>query len=363
MKVLQQVNLHINQIDNYQPGRPIEDVARELGLDENDILKLASNENALGVSPLAKKAMKKAIDNVYRYPDGDAIELKASLAKHLNYKKENFIIGAGSNEILVFLSQCFMRKGKSIIASEKAFIIYKILAQISNCQFHEIPMKGLTHDLDAMLDAIDETTSMIFICNPNNPTGTMIDGEKIADFMAKVPDDVLVVFDEAYAEICLKKMPNTLQYIKQNRPVIILRSFSKAYGLAGLRVGYGIANDKIIAVLEKVRQPFNTTIMGQKAATASLQDTIFLQKSRQLYTQAKQYIEKSFQELKINYEPTVTNFILFEVDNVKKINQKLTENGIIVRPMKAYNLPNHLRITFGTKQQNERFIETLKKII
>ena len=217
MKVLKKINPHINQINAYQPGKPIEEVARELGQEENNILKLASNESALGVSPLAKEAIKENINDAYFYPDGDAFQLKNALSSHIGYSKEHFIIGSGSNEILVFLSQCFMSKGKSVVASEKAFIIYKILAQISNCEFREVPMEGLTHNLDNMLDAIDESTSIVFVCNPNNPTGTMVKDKQVADFIAKVPDDVLIVFDEAYAEICLDTMPNTLQYINQKK--------------------------------------------------------------------------------------------------------------------------------------------------
>ena len=363
MEVLQKVNPHINSVRTYQPGRFIEEVGRKLGLDPKGVLKLASNECALGVSPLAYQEIIQNAVKSYLYPDADAFELKLALAKHLNFPKEQFIIGAGSNEILVFLSQCFMGEGKSVVASEKSFIIYKILTQMMGSEFREAKMDNLTHNLDNLLEQIDDTTSIVFVCNPNNPTGTMVKQQEVRRFMEQVPNDVLVVFDEAYAEICLEQMPDTFEYIKRERAVIVLRTFSKSYGLAGLRIGYGIAPKAIVETLEKVRQPFNTTLIGQRAGVKALEDKDFIQKSRQLYSQSKKFIEQEFSKLGIQYIPTVVNFSLFKVDNTQKICQELTARGVIVRELVVYNLENYLRVTFGTMPQNERFIQTLKELI
>ena len=270
MKVLDKVNQDVNSIKPYQPGRPIEEVARELGLDPEGIIKLASNESALGVAPSALKAIEKFASEAHRYPDGGAFELRQKICKRFEIEPGEVIFGSGSNEILVFLSMTLMGKGKSVVASEKAFVIYKILSKMTGTDFIEVPMKGLTHDLDAMADAVREDTSIVFVCNPNNPTGSMVEEAEIDGFMERIPEDVLVVFDEAYAEICLGNMPNTLKYFRQGRAAIVLRTFSKAYGLAGLRVGYGIGPQPLIQALEKPRQPFNTTLVGQMAAAAAL---------------------------------------------------------------------------------------------
>ncbi len=256
MSLLEYINKGVDKIIPYEAGRPIAEVAREFGLNLDHIVKIASNEAPLGVSPLAKEAMTNAIDQMNLYPDCGAFYLKNKLSKKFNVLPEQLVIGNGSNEVLEFIAHCFLSKNSSMVMSKHAFIIYKLLGVMSESEVIEVKMKEhLTHDLDAMLSAIKENTRVIYICNPNNPTGSMVNNSEIAQFMSKVPDNILIVFDEAYAEICQDEMPNTLSYVHSGRNVIVLRSFSKAYGLAGLRVGYGITTPELAKVLNKPRQP------------------------------------------------------------------------------------------------------------
>lgn len=363
MKVLEKINDAVNSIVPYQPGRPIEDVARELGLDPEGIIKLASNESALGVAPSALKAIKEFASEAHRYPDGGAYVLRQKLCQKLKINEDEVIFGAGSNEILVFLAMTLMGAGKSVVASEKAFVVYKILARMTGSEFLEVPMQGFTHDLRAMADAIREDTSIVFVCNPNNPTGSMVGDDEIADFMKRVPEDVLVVFDEAYAEICLQTMPDTFKYFRQNRAVIILRTFSKGYGLAGLRIGYGVGPVALIQALEKPRQPFNTNLIAQLAAAAALDDDEFIEQSKENYLKGRSLIEKACEELGLQYEKTYTNFILIKTGNGLEITQKMTEKKIIVRPMAPYGLEEWIRVSFGTEQENRQFVAVLNEIL
>lgn len=363
MKFLKNLNNNVGKVKPYQPGRPIEEVARELGLDPHGITKLASNESALGVAPSAKKAIVKYSEEAHRYPDGGAYELRRKICKRHCIQAEEVIFGSGSNEVLVFLAQTFMGEGKSVVASEKAFVIYKILSLMTGTDFIEVPMQGLTHDLNAMADAIREDTAMVFVCNPNNPTGSMVTEEEIDAFMSRVPEDVLVVFDEAYAEICLGEMPNTLKYFRQGRAAIVLRTFSKAYGLAGLRVGYGIGPAEIVQALEKPRQPFNTTLIGQAAAAAALDDEEFIKDSVEVYSKGRQFMEELCDELGIPYERTYANFMLLKTGNGAELTQKLTEEGVIVRPMAPYGLTDWIRVSLGTMAENETFAKALRKVL
>jgi histidinol-phosphate aminotransferase len=363
MEILKKVNDDVNSIKPYQPGRPIEEVARELGLDPEGIIKLASNESALGVAPSALKAIRDYASEAHRYPDGGAFELRQKICNKFGIADNEVIFGSGSNEILVFLALTLMGKGKSVVASEKAFVIYKILSKMTGTDFLEVPMQGLTHDLDAMASAVREDTSIVFVCNPNNPTGSMVGEEEIDSFMEKIPEDVLVVFDEAYAEICLGEMPDTIKYFRQGRAVVVLRTFSKAYGLAGLRVGYGIGPQEIISVLEKPRQPFNTTLIGQMAASAALEDQDFIDDSRNNYLKGRSIIEGVCRELGLDYEKTYTNFMLIKTGDGAGITQQLTEAGVIVRPMGPYGLEEWIRVSFGTEEENLRFAETLRIIL
>ena len=363
MSVVKYLNPHLTKITPYQPGRPIEDVARELNMNPGDIVKIASNECPLGPSPKAAKAMKNAIKEMHLYPDGGAYYLRKKISEYYELPPENFIFGNGSNELLIFIAQCFLHPGVSAVMSAHAFAIYKIAAKMFGADAIEFPMCGLTHDLNAISKGIPENTRVIFICNPNNPTGSMVNERQIDAFMKKVPDDVLVVFDEAYAEVCLKKMPDTIRYVKEGRDVIVLRSFSKAYGLAGLRIGYGIAKPEIIQALEKPRQPFNVNRMAQIAAAAALDDKAFVKKSLRNYKKGAELVCDFCKAMGLTFEPPTANFMLIKVGNGAKAFQELEKRGVIVRPMAPYMLPEWIRVTFGTEAENGKFIREMTEVL
>lgn len=363
MSVVKYINPHLTKIIPYQPGRPIEEVARELNLNPESIVKMASNECPLGPSPKAMKAMKNAAGEMHLYPDGGAYYLRKKISEFFELPSEYFIFGNGSNELLVLIGQCFLYPGISSVMSAHSFAIYKIVSKMFGADAIEFPMCGLTHDLNAMSKGIPSNTKVIFICNPNNPTGSMVTARQIDAFMEKVPDDVLVVFDEAYAEVCLKKMPDTMKYLKENRDVIILRSFSKAYGLAGLRVGYGIAKPEIIQALEKARQPFNVSRMAQIAAAAALDDKAFVKKSVRTYKKGAELICDFCKAMGLAFEPPTANFILIKVGNGAKIFQELEKRGVIVRPMAPYMLPEWIRVSFGTEAENGKFIREMTEVL
>jgi histidinol-phosphate aminotransferase len=357
------INPNIAAIRPYQPGRPIEEVARELGLDPDDISKLASNENPLGASPKALRSMRHALAESFLYPDGSGHILRSKLADEYGVDLEQIILGAGSNEILELIGHCFMGPGKSIVISEYTFIVYKLTAQMFGAEVIEVPAKGLEHDLTRMRRAITDDTSVIFICNPNNPTGSLIRQPAMRRFMEQVPEHVLVVFDEAYAEIALSRMPDTLSYVKERPNCIMLRTFSKAYGLAGLRIGYGIGSASVVGALQKARQPFNSNRLAQIGAAAALDDKGFVRRSRRLFRQGRDYIQESCQAMGLKCEPAFANFMLIKVGKGAEVTAKLMERGVIVRPMDGYQLPEYIRISFGTMEQNQKFISALKDIL
>ncbi|WDE97005.1 histidinol-phosphate transaminase [Lentisphaera profundi] len=365
MKILDKINEPVSKVKPYQPGRPIEDVARDFGLNADDIVKIASNESVLGVSPLAQQALVECMADLHRYPDAGAWELRDKLAQKMSLDTDQFIFGAGSNEILVFLAQVFLAPGKSVVASAHAFVIYKILTAMMGADFIEVPVKdGLQHDLEAMVKAITPETSLVFVCNPNNPTGTLISQEEIETFMDQVPDDVLVVFDEAYAEICLGEMPDTLSFVKKGKTCIVLRTFSKAYGLAGIRIGYGMANAELISELNKPRQPFNANLAAQKMAVAALDDEDFLEASIKAYRDAKSYYQDLCKEMQLEYIPSYANFIMIKTGNGAVICNKLMALGVIVRSLQPYLLDDWIRVSFGTETENQTFgkaIQTLRR--
>ena len=364
MALLEYINKGVDKIIPYEPGRPIVEVAREFGLNLDHVIKIASNESPLGVSPLALEAIKNSAGKMNLYPDGGAFYLKNKLSERFNILPEQLIVGNGSNEVLEFIAHCFLSRNTSMIMSKHAFVIYKLLGVMSESEVIEVPMKEkLTHDLDAMLAAVKDNTRIIYICNPNNPTGSMVDDDDITRFMNKVPDDILVVFDEAYAEICQRKMPDTLSYVHEGRNVIVLRSFSKAYGLAGLRVGYGITTPELAKAFNKPRQPFNCNGMAQIAATAALDDHNFILKTKELYKQGIAQIISACKKFKLEYIHPYANFILIKVGNGAEIFQKLQKEGVIVRPMAAYMLPGWIRVSIGTKKDNDKFISTLREIL
>jgi len=363
MKVLKWLNSDIRNLISYKPGKPIEQVARDYGLKPEDISKLASNENPLGSSPKALRRVKACLKEMALYPDSGAYYLRKKLAEKNGLRMDNFILGNGSNEILELIGHSFMTLGRSVVMSKHSFLVYKMVSKMFGTDCIEVNVDGLGHDLNAMLRAIRPDTSVVFICNPNNPTGTLLRQNQIKHFMDHVPDDLLVVFDEAYYEICLARMPDTIQYVREGRNCIVLRTFSKAYGLAGFRIGYGMAPKPVIEAIQKARQPFNVSRIAQEAAMGALDDDGFVNRSRRIFRQGKAYIEGACQAMNWQFEPGFANFMLIKVGNAAIISEELLKRGVIVRPMGGYGLPEYIRLSYGTMEDNEKFVVALRKIL
>jgi len=356
------VRKHIISIDPYEAGKPIEEIKRQLGLKE--IIKLASNENPLGPSPKAVEAIKKTLKGINRYPDSQGYYLKRKLSKVLNLGPDFLILGNGSDELIDIIIKTFVEEDEHIITADFTFLEYRIISSVKNRTVITVPLKYFKYDLDAIKAKIDRKTKLVFIANPNNPTGTYLTRLEIEDFMRDLPDSVMVVFDEAYdAFIDVDDFPNSLGLIRNNN-CIILKTFSKAYGLAGLRIGYAIARPEFASYMEIARQPFNVNSLAQAAAIAALDDDRFLLKTRKVILSGKNYLYDKLKTLGIPYVPSVANFILIDVgrDGVE-IFKKMLKFGVIVRDMKQYGLKNFIRVTVGTPRENERFIKVLKKIL
>ena len=350
----------------YQPGRPLEEVARELGLGSIDgIVKLASNENSLGPSPKAMAAMREAIPRMHLYPDGGAFYLRQALAKRFGIAEDMVMLGCGSNEHVVLLAHAFMEEGDDLVCSEKSFVVYKLVSALYRCRCIEAPMRGMTHDLDAMLAAITPKTKLLIVANPNNPTGTMVDQAAVDRFMERVPADVVTVFDEAYMELLDPGVQvDTLKHVKAGKkPVVTLRTFSKAYGLAGLRVGYAMAQPDAIDLLNKVRQPFNVTAMAQAAAVAALEDEDYLVASRKMLREGRRQLMDGMRKLGLDPVESVTNFILFPHAKAAGLTAALTKHKVIVRPMAGFGLPHHVRVSVGTAKENAQFLRALSEAL
>ncbi len=358
-------NEWIADLGYYEPGKPIEEVARELGFDcVDEICKLASNENSLGPSPLAVKAMKQAAEKMHFYPDGGSHYLREKLATRLRVHLEEVIVGNGSNELLEMIATLYLSKGKNIVMADRAFVVYRLAAAARQAGVKAVPMKAYRHDLDAMLEAIDEQTRIVFIANPNNPTGTVLEPEEIDGFMRRVPDHVAVVFDEAYIEMMEPEdQPDLIQYVRSRPHVYVLRTFSKAYGLAGLRVGYGIAGKREIELLNRVRQPFNVNAMGQIAALAALDDEAHVEKTRLMVKEGLAFLEQSFGEMKLEIVPSRANFMLVKVGEGRRVFEALQRKKVIVRPVAGYAMPEWIRVTVGTAHENKRLIHAMKELM
>jgi histidinol-phosphate aminotransferase len=357
---------YIENLRVYEPGKPIEEVARELGF--ADVLgfnKLASNENELGPSPKAMAAMQSAAAQMHRYPDGGCFYLKQKMADQLGVSPDNLIFGCGSNELIVFLCHVFLDQATNLVMADKSFAVYFLAAALFEAQTLRVPMQDLTHDLDAMLAAITPETRIVAICNPNNPTGTLVSQAAIDRFMEAVPDHVVVVFDEAYIELLPEAdQPDVIKYVREGREnVIVLRTFSKAYGLAGLRIGYGVAHPALINLLNKVRQPFNVTAMAQTAALAALDDSAHLERSRETVIAGLNYLETELAQMGVEFVPSVTNFMLVKTGEGRARFEALQKRKVIVRPMDPYGLPEYIRVSIGTAEQNACFIRELKAIL
>ena len=357
-----QLNPFLKTLPVYQPGRPIEEVARELGLPAESIIKVASNENPFGPSPLAQAALQKAIAGVNLYPDGNAFYLKQKLAAKLGVETANLVLGNGSNEIIEFVAHALLTPGTDIIVSQFCFAIYPIVAKMFGANVVTVPAKNHGHDLPAMLRAITNKTRIVFVANPNNPTGTLVPREELIDFVNRVPDDVLLVLDEAYIEFLDDPVDlSPLIRLGARKNLIVMRTFSKIYGLAGLRIGYGIASPELAAALEKIRQPFNVNLLSQTAALAALDDDAHVRKTRQNNFTGLEFFMQAFRELKLEYVPSYANFILVRVGDGQKVFNAMQKLGVITRPMAGYQLPEWIRISIGTPQENQRCLESLKK--
>jgi histidinol-phosphate aminotransferase len=343
------LNPALARLPVYQPGRPIEEVARELGLPAADIIKLASNENPLGPSPRALAALQAALRQMHLYPDGNAFHLKQKLAARLGLTPAHLILGNGSNEIIEFLGHALLRPGADVVVSQYCFAIYPIIAQLFGARLITVPAQGYGHDLDAMARAITPATTVVFVANPNNPTGTRVPNAALLDFIQAVPADVLIALDEAYLEF-LDDPPDLLLRLRSGAQsnLLLLRTFSKIYGLAGLRVGYGIGHPDFVAALERIRQPFNINSLAQAAALAALDDDAHVVATRQNNGAGLRTFAEAFTALGLEFLPSAANFVLVRVGDGQRVCAALQQRGVIVRPMGGYQLPEWLRISVGT---------------
>ncbi|MCR5183772.1 MAG: histidinol-phosphate transaminase [Opitutales bacterium] len=357
-------NKVIENLPEYVPGKPVEYVAREFGIDPSTIEKMASNENPFGASPKAIKAVKAALAGTNMYPDGAAIALRERLAKFWDLSPEQFFIGNGSNEALMILAQTILNRDSEVIYGDKSFIVYKIATTLAGAKSVTVPMPDFSTDLKAIEAAITAKTRIIFITNPNNPQGTICDPQELLAFAERLPDHVILVLDEAYAEFADGKTPDMRPLIAAGKKIVVARTFSKLYGLAGFRCGYMFGNKEIIALMNRVRQPFNSNLLAQTAGLAAIDDVAFVKKTLAGTKKGIKKLCAGFKKLKLDYVPTYANFILVHIGpDAKEVFVELQRRGLIVRPMGGYDMPEHLRITVGTPKQNERLLAALGEIL
>ena len=357
-----QANAPLRDLISYEPGKPVEDLARELGIAPGDIIKLASNENPLGPSPKALAAMRETLERANFYPDGGGYYLREAIAEKNGLHRENVILGCGSNEIIEFLGHAFLQPGDEVVTSDHAFAVYRLMPQLFGAKTVEVPEHaGFVQDLDATLAAITPRTRQVYITSPNNPTGTVVSAAEIERFMARVPENVTVVFDEAYHEF-LDAPPDTLRYVREERNVIILRTFSKIQGLANLRIGYGMASAEMIEILGKTRQPFNVNGIAQAGALAGLADAEHQSRTKAVTDEGRAYLQEAFAGMGVEYIPSYANFVLARVGDGKAVFEALLRKGIIVRAMGGYKLPEWVRVSVGTMTQNRRFVAALGEL-
>jgi histidinol-phosphate aminotransferase len=355
-------NSQLRDLAVYEPGKPIEETARELGIDPATIIKLASNENPLGPSTKALQAMRAALETAHLYPDGSGFYLRNAIARKVKLAPENVILGNGSNEVIEFLGHAFLNPGDDVITCQYAFIVYKLLATAFGLRTIETPTPDYQQDLDATLDSITAKTRIIFIPNPNNPTGTLLSQNAIDRFMSRVPENIVVVFDEAYFEF-LDDPPHTLQFVREERNVVVLRTFSKIHGLAGVRIGYAIAPPEITEVLHKTRQPFNVNSVAQAGAIAALDDESHLRETKRVIDEGRAYLQEQFADMGIRFVPAAANFVMVNVGDGCAVFEKLLRRKIIVRPLKGYGLSEWVRISVGTMDENKKLAAELSEVI
>jgi len=355
----------LESIKPYVPGKPIEDVKREYGLD--DVIKLASNENPLGVSPQALVAMREALPRLNQYPDGASYEFRTALAERFDVELNQIAVGNGADDLILEFSMAYLEDDDEVVVSRSSFPMYDVYATAMRARLVKTPLtKDLGIDLDAMADAITARTKLVYVCNPNNPTGTIVSAEAVDAFIQRVPEHVLVVFDEAYFEMVdSDHYPDSLAYVRAGHEnVFVMRTFSKVYGLAGIRVGYGFAHRNVVSTMLRIKPPFNVNVLAQAAGIAALTDTEFVTKSVDGNKSGRGFLESEFDRLNLSHAESHTNFILVHIGpRALAVQQGLLERGIIVRPCGGYDLPEFLRVSIGTMEQNERFITELSEIL
>jgi histidinol-phosphate aminotransferase len=355
---------NVRKIAPYVPGKPIAETARELGLREADILKMASNENPLGPSPRALEAIRGALSDLHYYPDGSGFDLKAKLSQHLGVSPDTLVLGNGSNDVLELAARTFLTMQDSAVYSQHAFVVYPLAVQAIGAEGIEVPAHRYGADLGAMYAAIRPDTKIVFLANPNNPTGTFESWESVRRFVDRVPPRTLVVLDEAYGEYLSHDLESpSPRWLAAYPNLVISRTLSKAYGLAGLRVGYGIAHRDAAELMNRVRQPFNVNHLAMVAACAALDDTEFIAKSRNMNSAGLAQLREGFAKLGLEYIPSVANFITVRVGDAPRVYERLLRDGVIVRPLAGYGMPEHLRVTVGLPEHNARFLEALARAL
>ena len=355
---------HVRAIAPYVAGKPIAETARELGIPEADILKMASNENPLGPSPRAVAAIRGALSDLHYYPDGGGYDLKRALSRKLGVDPECLLLGNGSNDVLELAARAFLTPADSAVYSRHAFLVYPLVVQAIGARGIEVPARGYGADLEAMARAVREDTKIVFLANPNNPTGTFIPWDEVGRFVERIPARVLVVLDEAYGEYLPRDLQSpTPHWIARFPNLVVSRTLSKAFGLAGLRVGYGVAHPEAVEVMNRVRQPFNVNHLAMVAACAALEDDAFIAKSREVNAAGLQQLAAGFDRLGLEYIPSHGNFISVRVGDAARVYQALLRTGIIVRPIAGYGMPEHLRVTVGLPEHNQRLLEALERVL
>ncbi|MFM7658451.1 MAG: histidinol-phosphate transaminase [Burkholderiaceae bacterium] len=359
---------YVRAIAPYQGGKPIAEVAREFGLDEAAIVKLASNENPLGIPQSSQHAMQQAFADLARYPDSNGFDLKAAITKKFDVPSDWITLGNGSNDILELAARALVQPGQSVVYSQYSFAVYPLATQAVGARAIVVPAKNFGHDLEAMVDSIASDTKLLFVANPNNPTGTFVEGEKIAAMLKRIPSNVVVVLDEAYTEYLPANLHyDALAWVRQYPNLIVSRTFSKAYGLAGLRVGFGIAHPELTDLLNRIRQPFNVNSLAQAAAVAALNDDEYLHESAKLNADGYRQMTEAFTQMGIEFVPSYGNFILFRAGDDDgagaRVNLELLKKGVIVRPVGNYGLPQWLRVSIGLPHENEVFLKALRSVL
>ncbi|MHB8550119.1 MAG: histidinol-phosphate transaminase [Acidiferrobacterales bacterium] len=353
----------VRGLEPYQPGKPIEELEREYGV--QGAIKLASNENPLGPSPRALEALARALPGIARYPDGAGFALKSAIARHHGVGPECVTLGNGSNDILELAARSFAGAGDEVVFSEHAFAVYPIVTQAVGARAVVVPARHWGHDLDAMLRAVTDRTKLVFIANPNNPTGTWLERRALARFLKEIPDRVIVVLDEAYFEYVEQPdYPNGIGWISEHPNLVVARTFSKAYGLAGLRVGFGVSGAALADLLNRVRQPFNVNSLAQAGALAALEDSDHLERSRRINREGMRQLTEGFRRLGLDFIESVGNFVSVALPLPgREVYERLLRQGVIVRPVDNYGMPRHVRVTVGLPQENQRFLEALAQAI